>query len=301
MPCCIAIIQYQQCLHSHLYKVGCTRGCRELCPPEAQRCLVVTHHLWLCELCHEREANQDLDDRCNKWAEAVLDIPSSIRPNIRKHLVATVVARENFEDRLCEAKRVNRLEELQWVAEWTYEYGLMLFDVLFKRQWEPRRAMARIIKLRDLRVWDLVVMRDALRKSRELFESQDDSAYWTVIEQFAEHRQRMRKFKLPARQSPSSPPTFAEWGQDSQSVGSGDSIMTGHDDDVILKEEDEPVPTTEQHEITSSLSPNDKNTSSIPERHYWSCGPGPEDDTNASGNSEKYYWYRRPGPQDGIS
>ncbi|KAF5660399.1 hypothetical protein FHETE_8941 [Fusarium heterosporum] len=181
MPCCIAIIQYQQCLHSHLYKVGCTKGCCELCPPEAQRCLVVTHHLWLCELCHEREANQDLDDRCNKWADVVSSIPSTIRPDARKRLVATVVARENFEDKLCEGKRVNRLEELQWVAEWTYEYGLMLFDVLFKRQWEPRRAMARIIKLRDLRVWDLVVMRDALRRPRELFESQDDAAYWTVI------------------------------------------------------------------------------------------------------------------------
>ncbi|KAF4457723.1 hypothetical protein F53441_417 [Fusarium austroafricanum] len=209
MPCCIAIIQFQQCLHSTLFKLGCTAGCKELCPPSSQQALVITSYLWLCEDCQEREANRDIDVRIEKWENRALEIPSEYPPVVRNASRWLLRYREAHEERLCEKLRVMQAEELQWVAEWTLEYGLMLWDVMFAKQWDPRRAARRIHQLRELRVWDLVVLKDGIRSSKELFEDQSHEAYWTISEQFAEQHQirRHKKQQLPPPRPPA-PPLF---------------------------------------------------------------------------------------------
>jgi hypothetical protein len=180
MPCCIAFIQFQQCQHSTLFKIACTAGCKDLCPLPAQQVLVITHYLWLCEECHERIGNQDLDDRCNKWADVLFEIPETLPPEIRQQLKASVEAQENVEDECCEKKRIMRIEEIQWVAEWTVEYAAMLYEVLHKHAWEPQDALARIQKLRALRLWDLIVVKDVSRKAEELFNEQENKIYWRI-------------------------------------------------------------------------------------------------------------------------
>lgn len=92
----------------------------------------------------------------------------------------TVREREWAEDKICEKQRVQIVEEIQWVVEWTQEYGLMLYEVLYRKAWDPRRAAAKIKQLRDLRGWDHLVVKDALRSSKVLFEEQTDETYWYI-------------------------------------------------------------------------------------------------------------------------
>ncbi|KAF9776629.1 hypothetical protein IL306_005175 [Fusarium sp. DS 682] len=210
MPCCIAIIRYEQCLHKLLFKVGCTQGCKELCPPSSQRVLVTSSYLWLCEDCHERESNKELVERYNKWAGLKRGIPSQYPPEQQTMLYLVLQNREFLDDAFRGNARAMKIEEIQWVAEWTYEYGLMLYDVLFGKIWDREMAAARIHELRNLRIWDLVVIKDGLRCSKELFEDQPHEAYWTISEQFAEqHYDRNLVFRLPQRRLPQ-PPLFSE-------------------------------------------------------------------------------------------
>ncbi|CAJ0551964.1 Ff.00g059430.m01.CDS01 [Fusarium sp. VM40] len=263
MPCCIAIIQFQQCQHSTLFKVACTAGCKDLCPLPAQQVLIIAHYLWLCEDCHERIGNEDLDERCNKWADVLFEIPKTLPPAIRHQLKASAEAQENAEDERCERARTMRIEEIQWVAEWTLEYAYMLYDVLHKHVWELQEAMARIQKLRGLRVWDLIVVRDVSRKGEDLFEEQDNKVYWAINSQFAqqrEQRRQMRRDSPPAAPKPL-PPTFAEWDKDreDESDWSEDSSKTGYNGDVILQQEgdDDSIPVTSQRAATPSPPPHD--------------------------------------------
>ena len=176
MPCCLGIIQFQRCQHAHLLKLGCTYGCTELCPPEKQQTLVISKFLWLCEDCRERISNVELDERCNKWALK----KERLQEQGQGEWIHTISMMEDMEFDLYEAKRVNAVEELQWVVEWTYEYGLMLYGVLIMRNWVPQAAAARIRRLRDLRPWDLMVVKDGLRDSKKLFEEQHNEVYWSI-------------------------------------------------------------------------------------------------------------------------
>ncbi|KAM0216204.1 hypothetical protein ACHAPA_006128 [Fusarium lateritium] len=248
MPCCIAFIQFQQCQHNTLFKIACTAGCKDLCPLPDQQVLVITHYLWLCEDCHERIANQDLDDRCNKWADHLFEIPETLHPEIRRQLDATARAKENFEDERYEKARIMRIEEIQWVAEWTIEYAFMLYDVLHKHAWEPEKALARIEKLRDLRLWDLIVVKDVSRKGEQLAMEQDNEVYWNITgEQKSKgQRRRMRRDRPPATPKPL-PPTFAEWDKKHERDSSEGSSKLDHDD-----EEDDSISNTEQRATTPS-------------------------------------------------
>ncbi|CZS84901.1 unnamed protein product [Fusarium graminearum] len=179
MPCFIGIIQFLRCRHCLLFKLGCTNNCEELCPTEKQVPLVATNYLWLCEDCHERKANVNLDDRCNEWADLMMDIPKG-DAQLHSMMENAIRSREKADDVACEKSRVQCNEEIQWVAEWTLEYGLMIYDVLFKQMWEPQRAAERIQQLRGLRVWDLLVVKDALRGPKVLFEEQWNETYWFI-------------------------------------------------------------------------------------------------------------------------
>ncbi|KAF5689357.1 glutamine amidotransferase [Fusarium denticulatum] len=250
MPCGIAIIRYEQCLHMLLFKVGCTQGCTELCPPSRQKVLVVTSYLWLCEDCHKRELNTDLAQRDLKWTNLQRGVPQDYPPEQRNMLSIVLQSRECLDNAFRNSARAMKLEEIQWVAEWTYEYGLMLYDVTVARRWVRSRAMRRIEQLRSLRLWDLVVIKDGLRCSKELFEDQPEETYWTISEQFAEqHYDRACEVQLPQSSRPQ-PPLFVEienthtpeTKESTESPDMIDWIQDGEDDDGKDPVTEEPPP-----------------------------------------------------------
>ncbi|KPM34636.1 hypothetical protein AK830_g11943, partial [Neonectria ditissima] len=107
-------------------------------------------------------------------AAAANELPAETR----RQLVDTLRLREQHEEHRLDAARLLQVEEIQWVAEWTLEYGLMVWDVCCQRSWEPRAAAGRVRQLRALRLWDLVVTRDALRGRKELRREQTPSSLY---------------------------------------------------------------------------------------------------------------------------
>ncbi|RGP73035.1 hypothetical protein FSPOR_2411 [Fusarium sporotrichioides] len=266
MPCCISIIQFQRCRHSLLLKLGCNNHCEELCPPEKQIALVITNYLWLCEDCHERKANIELDERCNKWADQMMEIPEC-DPLLRIQMEDTIRARENSEDLACEHVRIECLEDIQWVIEWTHEYGLILYDVLFKKTWEPRMAAERILELRGVRKWELLVVEDALRSSKVLFEEQSNETYWFFSDQFVEQRLPREQLQQPPARSRPQVPLFPWKGKEDerQSSESSDTLSSEEldgDGDVILTDSEDEQPRTEHHSATPS-SPTERDGRSV--------------------------------------
>ncbi|KAF5588456.1 hypothetical protein FPANT_6607 [Fusarium pseudoanthophilum] len=256
MPCGIAIIRYEQCLHMLLFKVGCTQGCTELCPPSRQKVLVVTSYLWLCEDCHKRELNTELAQRDLEWTNLHRRIPQDYPSEQRNMLSIVLQSRECLDNAFRDSARAMKLEEIQWVAEWTYEYGLMLYDVTVARRWVRSRALRRIDQLRSLRVWDLVVIKDGLRCSKELFEDQPEETYWTISEQFAEqHYDRACEVQLPQPSRPQ-PPLFVEienthtpeTKESTESPDMMDWIQDGEDDDDKDSVTEEPPPSQPLHD-----------------------------------------------------
>ncbi|KAF5007809.1 hypothetical protein FDECE_5892 [Fusarium decemcellulare] len=209
MPCCIAVIQYLQCRHSNLFKIGCTSQCEGLCPPSQQQTLLISHYLWSCEDCHQRYFNRAEDDRCNRWANRSMSLASQYSLSNRQYLLDLLRTRELYEDRRSEMARVAQVEEIQWVAEWTLEYGLMIFDVLYKRAWVPEKAADRIVQLRDLRLWDLVVVKDALRDRKELMLTQSHESFWIVRGSLLDQQKHRKQAWRPPIQNRPPPPLFS--------------------------------------------------------------------------------------------
>ncbi|KAM0561869.1 hypothetical protein ACHAPJ_003040 [Fusarium lateritium] len=251
MPCCVAIIQYQQCGHSNLFKLGCTVGCKELCLEPCQQVLVTTNYLWSCEDCHQREYNKAEDTRCLKWTDRSAEVSQQVAPPNQQLLLDVLRSRELLEDKLCEKARVSQTEEIQWVAEWTLEYGLMLYDVIYKRIWDPRMAAARLQQLRGLRLWDLVVVKDALRDSKDLYASQSHESYWIITDNLIEQRQERRQSPRPPTPDRPPPPLFHEEkksvpdsnsNMDTDMTDSDDSMGTEQDDQEASEREETPPP-----------------------------------------------------------
>lgn len=213
MPCCIAIIHFAQCSHNTLFKLGCTAHCDALCPAADQRTLVIARYLWSCEDCHMRRWLAGDDLRSAAWTtrtEAVEE-DRGLPVEARAQLLDMLRCREQYEDNRLENARQLQVEEIQWVAEWTLEYGLMVWDTLYERTYGPRAARRRIKQLRSLRLWDLVVTRDALRGGKELRQEQVSRSTWigagshmstlhevveVADERYLENRSRQRK-ELP--------------------------------------------------------------------------------------------------------
>ncbi|KAK7403622.1 hypothetical protein QQX98_010587 [Neonectria punicea] len=214
MPCCIAIIQFAQCRHSTLFKLGCTAHCDSLCPVPDQRALVITRYLWSCEDCHLRQWTAKEDARSAAWTariDAAAAEASALPADTCRQLVGTLTLREQHEEHRLEAARLLQVEEIQWVAEWTLEYGLMVWDVCCQRSWEPRAAARRVKQLRALRLWDLVVTRDALRGRKELWREQTPRSLYQMATGLG-NRNSQRK-ALTGTQTPTPairpPPVFS--------------------------------------------------------------------------------------------
>ncbi|KAM5342359.1 hypothetical protein ACJ41O_013325 [Fusarium nematophilum] len=207
MPCYISMIRFLQCGHTNLFKLSCTANCQGLCPPSSQEILLVSRYLWSCEDCHQRAFNRAEDERCERWAARARDVTARYPAEAQRPLLTVVRSRELSEDRRCEAKRVSQVEEIQWVGEWTLELGLMIHEVLYKRSWPPRDAAKRIQQLRDLRLWDLVVVKDATRSTEKLIRSQAEPSFWRAQRGIvAQRRKRLAKRPPAANQPP--PPLF---------------------------------------------------------------------------------------------
>ncbi|KAJ4136150.1 hypothetical protein NW768_003758 [Fusarium equiseti] len=251
MPCCLGIIQFQRCQHSLLLKLGCTYGCTEFCPPEKQQTLVISKFLWLCEDCRERISNVELDERCNKWALK----KERLQEQGQEAWIPDTCKMEDTEQKLYEDNRVNAIEELQWVVEWTYEYGLMLYGVLIRKNWIPQVAAARIRQLRDLRPWDLMVVKDGLRDSKKLFEEQHNETYWSISDHFEEEFLRRRQLPRPPRRELPPVPLFP-WKCDEferSSRESSSTLVCDDEGDVVVKDcNEEQTPTAQQPTPESS-------------------------------------------------
>ncbi|KAH7152128.1 hypothetical protein B0J13DRAFT_256122 [Dactylonectria estremocensis] len=181
MPCCIAILHFVQCKHNSLIKLGCTDNCDSLCPGPSQRTILVTRYLWSCEDCANQRWIANDEVRSAAWTlqvDTLTDNPVKMPMDLRAQMVDTLHQRERFEDRRIEQERTQMQEEIQWVEEWTVEYGLMVWDIMYERAFEALAAKRRVRQLRSLLLWDLVVVRDALRGGKQLLREQAARSAW---------------------------------------------------------------------------------------------------------------------------
>ncbi|KAF4981008.1 hypothetical protein FZEAL_3123 [Fusarium zealandicum] len=190
---------------STIFKLGCTANCEGLCPVESQANLLTARYLWSCEDCHQRNFVKLEEERCKAYGKRIKAAKEE-EGGLRVQQLAIMRAKEKREDKKCEAARVAQVEEIQWVAEWTLEYGLMVYDVGFKQTWSPELAAARVKELRDLRLWDFVVVRDLLRGPEELMRTQSHASYWIVHASLLRQRKKRHLARPPLSTRPPPPP-----------------------------------------------------------------------------------------------
>ncbi|KAI9149394.1 hypothetical protein HJFPF1_11446 [Paramyrothecium foliicola] len=183
MPCCIAIIHFLQCNHKTMFKLGCTKGCSALCEPSQQATLLVVKYLWRCDDCHNFHSSRHEDQRTRAWEDSMDEVHNdkSLTADTRLQVLETMHKRERLEEKRLESSRTQQVEEIQWVTEWTHEYGEMLWDVMYGHEWESDLAAKRVGELRALKLWDMVVVRDVLRTPAELEEQQDHTPWLIVL------------------------------------------------------------------------------------------------------------------------
>lgn len=159
MPCCIAIIDYAQCRHSTLYKLGCTAGCDELCAPAKQEMLLRTRFRWHCEECHELRYAADADARIERRDEEARRIMADADEDptggdgqrdgtedaraSQAMRMAALRDHEEFEEQLFEQRRVAQVEEIQHAEDWTSQYGRAVFAVRYGSRARRRRPWRR--------------------------------------------------------------------------------------------------------------------------------------------------------------
>lgn len=152
MPCCIGIIDYAQCRHSTLYKLGCTAGCEELCSPAQQEVLLRARFRWRCEECHGLRYATDADARTDRWndqARRIIEKDGGSCDGYKcngegEMRMLALRDREEFEEQLQEERRVAQVEEIQYAEEWTNQYGRAVFAMRYggsrgRRQRERQR------------------------------------------------------------------------------------------------------------------------------------------------------------------
>lgn len=179
MPCSIAIIHYRQCKHNTLFKLDCTEGCDSLCPPEKQETLLITKYMWRCEDCHYRQTRIDDLARQAKWETAankvedeIVDESQTVGPTAeaRAARVDGVRAREEHENETLTLTRSAQMDEIDWVEQWTAQYGQLLWDLKYDAGVDVALTDRRKGYLLSVKVWDLLVVKDATRSKEVLNE-----------------------------------------------------------------------------------------------------------------------------------
>lgn len=120
------------------------------------------------------------DERCLAWAAQAREIAASNPLESRELLLTGMRARERQDERWADKVSSEKAEEIQWVADWTFDMAALAWEFLIAQERNPRSTMARIDKLRDMRLWDMVVVRDVLRDHDTLLEEQCELSPWIL-------------------------------------------------------------------------------------------------------------------------
>ena len=166
MPCCIAIVHFNRCRHHTLLKIQCTDGCEGLCPPEKQETLVMTKYMWRCEDCHYHHTHQEdlarelkWEDEVNRVEDEIFDDTNQVAGPLaeaRAMIVDAVRAREEYESETLTLKRGEQMDEIQWVEQWTSQYGHLLFELKYDPAVDRELTDRRKGYLLSVKVWGLL-------------------------------------------------------------------------------------------------------------------------------------------------
>ncbi|RSM15333.1 hypothetical protein CEP52_000833 [Fusarium oligoseptatum] len=210
MPCCFAILTYAQCRHHNLYKIGCTADCDDFCPLEKRKVLLRTRYLWSCEQCHNRINDEIDEERQDAWSVQIMRACQQPEPRaLIETRIEMMRRRETVKERRRDRALTSQVEEIQWVGEWTLEYGLVIFKSVYGSAWDKQKLKERIEQLRDLRFWDFIITSDALRGSKELIKEQSDDAFWAVHNSIMLEHMKRGGLRRPTRRLPP-PPLFED-------------------------------------------------------------------------------------------
>ncbi|KAJ4250725.1 hypothetical protein NW757_006926 [Fusarium falciforme] len=208
MPCCFAILTYAQCRHHNLFKIGCTADCEDFCPLEKRKVLVKTRYLWCCEQCHTRINDEIDEEREDDWSVQIMRACQQPGPRaLIETRIDSMRRRELVKQRRRDRALMSQIEEIQWVGEWTLEYGLVVFKSVHGSAWVKHKLEDRVEQLRSLRFWDFIVTHDALRESKKLLKEQSHSAFWTVYRSIMLEHMKNGGLRRPTRRLPP-PPLF---------------------------------------------------------------------------------------------
>lgn len=82
----------------------------------------------------------------------------------RERIIDGIRVREAFEEKhVYEPTRLKQVEEIQWVEDWTVQYGKLLWEVKHNREKDGIYTARRAKYLLDAKLWDLTVVRDVTR------------------------------------------------------------------------------------------------------------------------------------------
>lgn len=83
-------------------------------------------------------------------------------------MIASALDREEVEDKRLELRRLHQIEEIQHAEAWTRRYGWLVWELAYGRMEDPGVIQGRLERLRRVRPWDLVAIKDATRSRKEL-------------------------------------------------------------------------------------------------------------------------------------
>jgi hypothetical protein len=171
MPCSVSIVVFS-CKHSLMYKLGCTRECIQLCPPEEVEILCLFRYRWQCEDCHSAKWDKLEDDRLElldlKEAEIVC---SDICEDQKIAKMNASRLREEWEENRDEKKRVEQQEEIQWTCEWVESYGTGLWKLQYEPDVDRSEVENKLTYLKGIKLWDLDFVEDPQTYKRRLARS----------------------------------------------------------------------------------------------------------------------------------
>lgn len=129
--------------------------------------------MWRCEDCHYHQAHQEdlarelkWEDEVNRVEDEIFDDTNQVAGPLaeaRAMIVDAVRAREEYENETLTLKRGEQMDEVQWVEQWTWQYGRLLFELKYDPAVDRELTDGRKGYLLSVKVWDLLVMRDVTR------------------------------------------------------------------------------------------------------------------------------------------
>lgn len=112
--------------------------------------------------------------RANKWDAKRRRIIANIYMTTdgRVKILDTMGDQEEREKERHKAKSQEMEREIGDAIIWTKEFGVLIFNILFKKTSESTVEKSLMRKMLQVKPWDLMVIQDSLRPERELKEEQ---------------------------------------------------------------------------------------------------------------------------------